>query len=62
MRTIVMQVNILTIHLMDENVGLWTCYSSEAAIRLGTKVGTSENRTTPAELHYTNYEGQYVDL
>ena len=56
-----MQVNTLPIRLVHENVGLRTCYSSEAAIKVETRGGTHGNRTTPGELHDTKHEGQDVD-
>ena len=61
-RKIDAQVNLLPIRLVHENVGLMTCYSSEAAIKLETREGTRDNRTTPDELHDTKHEGQDVDL
>ena len=57
-----MQVNMLPIRLVQENVGLRTCYSSEAAIKSETKEGKHGNGTTPDELHDTKHEGQDMDL
>ena len=57
-----MQVNTLPERLVQENVGLWTCYSSETVIKLGIREGTHDNQTAAGELHNTKHEGQDVDL